>query len=460
MQILEVDKIMFKKFICMLLAFLMLLPFFDEMAFVYADEDDETQEKSDYEKCLIDKNVESCNALAGESQEKIKEIEKKIEEAQNSKEEAAALAQEFANEADSLQGEIDNLSSQIADLEKRIEQLQEQIAENESKVEALNTRVKNRMVESQKSMHFNGYLEFVLGSKSFSDMLSRVYGVKAILSKDQSDRNELLDVITQLNADKAELDSSMEVLDASYQEIVSKQAEYLAMKQFYEEEESRIQQDLDDMTEERDNIYESFDDLKAILKEIGVTVNTGFIAAVHNSWISSTVWNYSSDFLDGRWHLGVDYAASRGEQIHAPAGGIIIRAAGGCSDPGYLGSACGEWISGGGNQVYMMCEVDGKIYGFIFFHLNTIYVEKGDFVLQDEVIGLVGSSGSSTGPHCHIEMYYLGDGDLASYLSMSWNATFSVGRGRTAYNNRCYYDDGSYRQGAPCILNPEFYLPG
>ena len=44
-------------------------------------------------------------------------------------------------------------------------------------------------------------------------------------------------------------------------------------------------------------------------------------------------------------------------------------------------------------------------------------------------------------------------------LSIGWNATFSVGRGRTAYNNRCYYDDGSYRQGSPCILNPEWYLP-
>jgi len=75
------------------------------------------------------------------------------------------------------------------------------------------------------------------------------------------------------------------------------------------------------------------------------------------------------------------------------------------------------------------------------------------------VIGTVGSSGSSTGPHCHIEMYYLGDGWLADYLEMSWNATFSVGRGRTAYNNRCYYDDGSFRQSAPCILNPEWYLP-
>ena len=308
-------------------------------------------------------------------------------------------------------------------------------------------------------MHFNGYLEFILGSRSFTDMLRRVYGVEAIVSKDKADREELISIIEQLTADKAELDEAKAALDESYQEIVSKQAELLVMKEFYEEEEARINEELDQMTEARDAIYETFEDLKEALKETGVTVNTGFVAAVHDSWITATVWNYSANFLDGKWHLGVDYAASRGREIHAPAGGVIIRADQSCSDPGYLGSSCGYWISGGGNQVYMMCEVNGRIYGLIFFHLHSVRVSYGDYVLQDEVIGTVGSSGSSTGPHCHIEMYYLGNGELLDYLAMGWIATFSVGRGRTAYNNRCYYDDGSYRQGAPCILNPEWYLP-
>ena len=74
---------------------------------------------------------------------------------------------------------------------------------------------------------------------------------------------------------------------------------------------------------------------------------------------------------------------------------------------------------------------------------------------QDDVIGIVGSSGSSTGPHCHIEMYYLGNGDLFDFLDMGWNATFSVGRGATAYGNRCEIGNAP-----PCILNPEYYLPG
>ena len=444
-----------KKFITVLLVFVMVLPIFSKPTFIYADDEEETEEKSIYDRCIKDKDKEACNAITQNKRDSIKQIEEQIAAAENDRDAARALAVEYASKAEGMQEQINSLAAQIETLKARIEELQIQIEENEKKVEALNSRVKNRMVESQKTMHFSGYLEFVLGSKSFTDLLSRVYGVNAIVSKDKSDRDELMDIIKQLNSDKAELDESKKKLDESYEDIVATQAELIAMQEFYEEEEARINMELDAMTEERDNIYDSFEELSQLLKEAGIMVNMGFVAAVHNSWISETVWNYSDDFLDGNWHLGVDYAASRGTNIHAPAGGVIIRADDSCDDPGYLGSWCGNWISGGGNQVYLMCEVDGRVYGFIFFHLNAVYVSYGDLVSQDEVIGTVGSSGSSTGPHCHIEMYYLGRGDLSDYLAMGWNATFSVGRGRTAYNNRCEAGNS-----APCILNPEYYLPG
>ena len=58
-------------------------------------------------------------------------------------------------------------------------------------------------------------------------------------------------------------------------------------------------------------------------------------------------------------------------------------------------------------------EYKAKAYGIS----GITFVSYGDFILQDEVIGAVGSSGSSTGPHCHIEMYYLGNGDLYDYVA-------------------------------------------
>ncbi|MBQ6333710.1 MAG: peptidoglycan DD-metalloendopeptidase family protein [Erysipelotrichaceae bacterium] len=450
----------FKKILSIILIVFMVLPLISKTNFVYADEEDDDdyyyEEKSDYDKCIEDKDKEACRIvykqIRGEESKAIKEIEAQIKESEGQMEKISALVAEYSQKAEALQEEIDALKVQIDDLRDRIEELERQIADNEAKVEALNARVLNRMSEAQKSMHFNGYLEFILGSKSFSDMLSRVYGVEAILSKDKSDRQTLLETIEQLTADKLELAAAKEQLDADYEEIVVKQAELIEMQEYYEAKEAEIQNQIDELNNEKEDIAQSYSELKEIVDALGI--NTEFVAAVHNSWITATVWNYDPTFLSGAWHLGVDYAASRGTAIHAPASGVIIRANGGYGN-GYLGCYDGDPIAGGGNQVYMMCEVDGTVYGFIFFHLQNIYVSYGDLVFQDDTIGTVGSSGSSTGPHCHIEMYRLGKGSLGEFLDMSWNATFSVGRGRTAYNNRC--ENGTP---APCILNPELYLPG
>ena len=445
---------MFKKFLTVLLSVFLVLPIFGKTNFIFADDDeDETVEKSDRDKCIEDKDEDACIAVAKNAKNDLDDIEKRINEAQNNQQEALELAKEYAEKAAGYQADIDELEVQITELKKRIVELEKQIEENETKVEELNGRVKDRMVAYQKTMHFNGYLEFILGSKSFTDMLRRIYGVKAVSSKDKADREEYLEIINKLNSDKKELDDAKKTLDESYDELVAKQAELIVMREFYEQKAAEIEDELAAMTEERDKYYESFDDLKEILKDIGYTVNDGFVPAVHNSTIVEGVWHYSDDFLGGTWHTGVDYAAGYGESIHAPAGGVVIRADDSCGY-GYLGSSCGEWIAGGGNQVYLMCEVDGVVYGFMFFHLSEVDVSYGDYVFQDEIIGAVGSSGSSTGAHCHIEMYKLGYGTLSEFLSMNWNTTFSCGRHETAYSNRCSVS------GTPCICDPEDYLPG
>ena len=445
---------MFKRIICLLLALFLVLPTFGKTTFIYAEEDGEViDERTDREKCLEDKDEDACIAVAKSAKNNINQLEKEIDSARNDKTEALSLAKEYAEKAAAYQEDIDNLKIQIEELKTRIEELEKQIAENEKKVEEINGRVKNRMVNYQKMMHFNGYLEFILGSKSFTDMLRRIYGVEAVASKDKTDREDFIKIITALNNDKAELDAAKKTLDESYDELVSKQAELIVMKDFYEQKAEEIEDELAEMTAERDKVYDSFDDLRDVLKEIGYTINDGFVAAVHNSRIGEGVWHYSDDFLGGTWHTGVDYACSYGSSIHAPAGGVVIRADDSCGR-GYLGNSCGAWISGGGNQVYLMCEVDGVVWGFMFFHMSKVNVEYGDYVFQDEIIGEVGSSGSSTGPHCHIEMYKLGYGTLSEFLAMNWNSTFSCGRHETAYSNRCSVSS------TPCIVDPEEYLPG
>lgn len=87
-------------------------------------------------------------------------------------------------------------------------------------------------------------------------------------------------------------------------------------------------------------------------------------------------------------HAGLDFAAPQGTPIYATADGVVSEA--GFSDGGY------------GNHVV----VDhGYGYETVYGHMVRIKARNGQRVKRGEVIGYVGSTGKSTGPHCHYEVH-------------------------------------------------------
>lgn len=95
-------------------------------------------------------------------------------------------------------------------------------------------------------------------------------------------------------------------------------------------------------------------------------------------------------FGDVRLHMGLDLSASSGTPIHASAGGTVVVAG---PQGGY------------GNAVV----VDhGGALATLYAHQSLIEVQVGDVVVTGDVVGLVGSTGNSTGPHLHFEVRVLG----------------------------------------------------
>jgi murein DD-endopeptidase MepM/ murein hydrolase activator NlpD len=87
------------------------------------------------------------------------------------------------------------------------------------------------------------------------------------------------------------------------------------------------------------------------------------------------------------FHTGVDLAAPMGHPVYAAADGVVVAAS--RSDEGY------------GNHVIIAHDSHTfTLYG----HLESFAVHPGDQVRQGQVIGLLGSSGNSTGPHTHFEV--------------------------------------------------------
>src|SRR5450432_1591542 len=88
-----------------------------------------------------------------------------------------------------------------------------------------------------------------------------------------------------------------------------------------------------------------------------------------------------------KFHAGLDFAAPQGTPIYATANGTV--------------EVAGNTGNGYGNHVVIN---HGYGYGTLYGHMFRVKVKPGEKVLRGEVIGYVGSTGKSTGPHCHYEV--------------------------------------------------------
>ena len=129
----------------------------------------------------------------------------------------------------------------------------------------------------------------------------------------------------------------------------------------------------------------------------GPLTGTGqFAWPVNGGWISDV-------FISNRNHMGLDIAADSGTNIYAADDGYIVTAG---------------WNAGGYGNVVMIDHLNG--YQTVYGHMSYVVATEGQYVTRGQLIGLVGSTGDSTGPHCHFEVRYLGvHDDPAKYLNTS-----------------------------------------
>lgn len=93
----------------------------------------------------------------------------------------------------------------------------------------------------------------------------------------------------------------------------------------------------------------------------------------------------------GKLHAGVDFGAPMLSPVRASMDGRVVRS---------------EWFGGYGNAIDVY---HGGGYMTRYAHLTTRIAKKDDAVKQGEVIGLVGNTGDSTGPHLHFEIRINGE---------------------------------------------------
>jgi murein DD-endopeptidase MepM/ murein hydrolase activator NlpD len=123
--------------------------------------------------------------------------------------------------------------------------------------------------------------------------------------------------------------------------------------------------------------------------------HTPAIQPVSNKDLSRIASGYGSRidpvYKTIKFHYGLDFAAPQGTPIYATADGTI--------------TVAGSTGNGYGNHVIIN---HGYGYETLYGHMVRVKVRNGQAVKRGEVIGWVGSTGKSTGPHCHYEVHKYG----------------------------------------------------
>ncbi len=140
--------------------------------------------------------------------------------------------------------------------------------------------------------------------------------------------------------------------------------------------------------------YEQVEDL--VKNKEQLLSHTPAIQPVSNKDLSRIASGFGSRidpvYKTVKFHYGLDFAAPQGTPIYATADGTITTA--------------GSTGNGYGNHVIIN---HGYGYETLYGHMVRVKARNGQIIKRGEVIGWVGSTGKSTGPHCHYEVHKYGD---------------------------------------------------
>ena len=125
----------------------------------------------------------------------------------------------------------------------------------------------------------------------------------------------------------------------------------------------------------------------------GTAGAAAFVTPVHGAWVSQgfgctdvSIEPADSSCPGGHWHSGVDLAAPRGTSVYATAPGSVH-----------------VIVSATGFGLHVVIDHGGGLQS-LYGHLEAVSVPDGADVRAGDLIGAVGTSGNSTGPHLHFEI--------------------------------------------------------
>lgn len=340
-------------------------------------------------------------ALADDLEDQLADLQRQAEEQQAKTNEASAKVESVSERLRQIQEELRVATAEYKEVKGQLDSVEDKISDNTEllhKTEA-DLKVKNKKLQQRvRDIYINGqisYVDVLFGAKDFADLMTRMDVLKRIIKHDY-------DLIMKVKEEKATVENTRAQLEKDKAEAEVLVADAQAKKAKVEDKESEQQVLLDQAIYDRDTSERMYEEIMAASQEVANMIRRsqmssagysgapagagGMIWPISGPITSEFGWRTHPIFGTARFHSGLDIGGDYGMPIYAAASGTVI----------YAG-----WISGYGNAVII--DHGGGVTT-LYGHNDSLNVSEGENVAQGQVIAMCGSTGNSTGPHCHFEV--------------------------------------------------------
>lgn len=340
-------------------------------------------------------------ALADDLEDQLADLQRQAEEQQAKTNEASAKVESVSERLRQIQEELRVATAEYREVKGQLDSVEDKISDNTEllrKTEA-DLKVKNKKLQKRvRDIYINGqisYVDVLFGAKDFADLMTRMDVLKRIIKHDY-------DLIMKVKEEKATVENTRAQLEKDKAEAEVLVADAQAKKAKVEDKESEQQVLLDQAIYDRDTSERMYEEIMAASQEVANMIRRsqmssagysgapagagGMIWPISGPITSEFGWRTHPIFGTARFHSGLDIGGDYGMPIYAAASGTVI----------YAG-----WISGYGNAVII--DHGGGVTT-LYGHNDSLNVSEGENVAQGQVIAMCGSTGNSTGPHCHFEV--------------------------------------------------------
>jgi murein DD-endopeptidase MepM/ murein hydrolase activator NlpD len=357
---------------------------------------------------VVGTEVEDLQTELDAYKARLAEVQAKLDETNNYHSDMLNQLDEMNAQMYGLEADFSFYQGKMVEVSSTIDQISTSIQTKDAEVKVIAMQLEERQallaqrLGTLYKLNRGKYLQILLSSSDFQQFGARLTYFQRVFREDQGLLQETKDLVTNLNAEKNQLQEQNDLLKAQHEQ-------YAYLKDQTAQKQSQLEgemapkkaslvlaaEDQASLEGQQSELTQAIGQDQAYIAELlsqHTFVYTGESGSSGLAWpIGGPINSYFGWRDWGDFHRGIDIGAAYGSPVAAAASGVIVTA-------DYLGTY---------GNIVIIDHLDG--ISTVYAHLSGFAVGTGEQVEQGQVVGWIGLTGLTTGPHLHFEVRVSGD---------------------------------------------------